>query len=278
MAVPLGDSSFVDSVDASKRSPFVTHQGRSVLLSPTYAYVSQEQNWSLGLSLPVSFQVTSVSEIYTVNDQQYARIRAGIRPNVGYEIGARKSWDETTASVSYRSSTRSKATGEISGQLPLPGLGAMNIYAHGVAAYAFTPQQVLAQMALPLAESVDWGLSLKWLDSSKTPPPFLVIDKAQPLFTVPAPNWKLRDTWQPATALSFKIADRTSLVTSYRWVPTPLKNPQVGFYDRDAHEVALGVGVGVDAFFDQVTVVGRGRFLQGGGAYAWVGLGLGGQL
>jgi hypothetical protein len=275
--LPVGSASLFDTGNPDVRIPFWTSRARVLSVRPATS-LRLGNDWTLGVAVPVSFHMDSVAELLTQDGASTARLRGGLRPSLGFVLGATYCAErEFCASASYQEQQRPRIDSLVDGTIPLPGLGGIPVSFTGRSTYAFSPRRVTLQSSTRLTPDWTVGAMLRYSDWSAMPAPFLEITQSAPKILSLPVTWKARDTVELGVGTAAGLGAGFTAMSSYRFQPSPM-NGGDGFYDRNQHVVALGLAWTRTASFDQIYLSSRCHLLEGGGLYTWFGIGLGSLL
>ncbi|MBS1985573.1 MAG: outer membrane protein transport protein [Bdellovibrionales bacterium] len=278
LSLPIGRGSLVDTGEGLNRQPFLTARARNFSLQPYYSYHMEDSAWSFGIASPVVFDVDSYSEVHTHNDASYARLRAGLSPSFSYVLGlSYQGIPDTLLSLSYHERQRSKAEGALAAELPFVNTNGIELQTLGEASYGFSPRRLAVQASHRWNDQWTTGLMVRFSNWSEMSTPFLRIVDSSFDFKTEVSQFKTKNTWEVGVGSAYRFSDDISLMGAYRFQQTPL-TADVGFYDRDQHVFALGVGWTIPFTLDHCYLTTRLHRLAGGGLYSWVGIGLGSDL
>lgn len=276
--VPLGESLLLDTGNVSGRVAPWNARARHVQLQPSVAWAFADTGLSLGVVVPVSFHTKAEAELNFNSSESNSRFKAGLDPSYAYGVGL---WwleqDHKAVSVSafYRDSQGSKADIDTQTSVPLPGGLNVDIDGSGWSTYLYEPERFVLQNDWLVGTSVHLGWMLRYSRWSKMPSPYLNLSFERPSIESPDnPAFVTKDTLEWGLGIRWQASPGHRFIGGYRYQPTPFKLA-VHYYDSDQHQLGVGytwVPLGSQYQFH---FGGRLQFLEAGGLYTYLGLGVG---
>lgn len=276
--IPLGESLVLDTGPVSGAVSPLFSSTSQIQIQPAIAIQPSEGSFSFGVAVPVAFNTTAEANLNFDQNSSTSRFKAGIHPNASFIAGV---WyqisDRLQVSMSYREQQKSFADIMATTKVPLPGGLDVAISGKGRSPYLFEPRRVHLQSSIKASSVWTIGACIRYAQWSSMPAPYLRLQFLSPSLTSQLPVFVAQDTVQFGFGLERQLGIGHRLISGYLFQPTPFRLAP-HYYDRNQHHLAFGyVWQPLEQGFLFYSSL-RGQFLEGGGLYSYLGLGLGWEL
>ena len=261
LSMPLGQNVWVDT--GSRESSALFGLSRITAFSLALGWAKElGDGWSAGLQIPILFRSNTITDIYLVEDDPWARARSGVMPYFGWHLGVKKTFSpDSHLAISYREEQASKIEFAVKGEVDFAGAG-LPLDAAGISEILFEPRRVDLRYQLKVS---DWhlGFFTRWSHWMSAPKLGLVIDSENPEMSTNPSRIRWQNQIEAATSVA-RTWGRWTPVGSYRYRTKAVKSSD-DYLDYNEHIIAGGANV--EVLHEQLWLASAVRWhkLVGGG-------------
>ncbi|HVJ64371.1 MAG TPA: hypothetical protein VM901_03865 [Bdellovibrionota bacterium] len=261
LSMPLGQNVWVDTGPRETSSLFGLARISAFSLALGWGR-EWGDGWSAGLHIPILFRSNTMTDIYLLEENAWARARAGVMPYFGWHLGLQKSWSEKShLALSYREEQASKIEFSVKGEVDFANI-TLPLEASGFSEILFEPRRLDLRYQQQIS---DWlvGVYTRWSHWRSAPKLGLVIDSKVPQTSTEASFVRWQNQIEVVTSIARDLGFWTP-VLSYRFRSKAIADSD-DYFDYDEHIVAAGAHV--EILHDELWLTAATRLhkLVGGG-------------